>query len=173
MKFYIIDSDKIEGSLANKYRKGKNAFAVDSSGSYYKEHVNKNLSGKQYDKYLNTIYRPQGSLVSLKDARNHGINSEEMILVDIPKKNIKLHSGHLFPKVGCKPKIIEEGYKPNRFNSNKYLESSKSAAKKTPIKKSTSKITNKKSKQTNKTTSKYKKPIKTAKKSVKATTKKK
>ena len=116
MKFYIVDSDKIAGSAANRYRDGRCAFAVDPNGSYYK----KILSNKGYDKFINNIYRPQGSLIPLKETRKFGVNSEEMILVDIPKKNVKNFYGHLFPEFGVKPKIIEEGYKPNRFNSHRY-----------------------------------------------------
>ena len=111
IKGYVVDSNKIEGSYAQRYR--------GNAGSY-------GFIGSVKRKTKQGPYRPQGAFISKSEARKFNLNQDELVEVQIDKKDLLLSGDfdgknkNYFPKYGAKYEIIEAGYKPNKFNVNNY-----------------------------------------------------
>lgn len=110
VKGYVVDSNKIIGSYAQR----NNVYGY----GYIGKPASKNSVGR---------YMPQGAFIPMKIAKKYNLNKSELIEVDIDKKDLVL-SGDFdgknpccFPAFGKKYRIIEKGYKPNRFNKNNYI----------------------------------------------------
>ena len=107
---YVVDSNKVEGSLAQRTR--------GNSGSY--GYIGKNLDGVP-------CYKPQGSFIDLDEAKCYFLNRNELIYCSIDSKDLFVSGDfdhkimNTFARYGKKFKIIERGYKPNRFNVRNYL----------------------------------------------------
>ena len=111
VKGYVVDSNKIYGSWAQRNR---------GNGSY-------GYIGKPKSKDSVGHFRPQKAFIPMKTAKKYNLNKEELIKVEIDKKDLFMNGDfdeknpNYFPVFGKKYKIIEKGYKPNRLNKNDYI----------------------------------------------------
>lgn len=112
VKGYVVDSNKISGSYAQRNR--------GNYGSY-------GFIGKPKSKNAVGCYRPQGAFIPMKTAKKYNLNNEELIKVEIDKKDLVVgrdfdgKNPNYFAGFGKKYKIIEKGYSPNRYNKNNYI----------------------------------------------------
>lgn len=111
VKGYVVDSNKNLGSWAQRNR---------GYGSY-------GYIGKPKSKNSVGCYRPQGAFIPMKMAKKYNLNEDELIKVEIDKKDLSLSGDfdgknpNYYPSFGKKYKITEKGYKPNRLNKNNYI----------------------------------------------------